>query len=88
MIKLGEMTDNEIWAEIEDCFYSIQKDVEHRCYSSMTGARYIQHLVRKNLIWIDRALLEIEVRAAKAGKEDNDEQCNNLLQYSEPVRRL
>lgn len=64
MTDLDKMTDNEIWEQIEDCFYGMYKDVEYRCYSehSMTGARHIQHLVRKHLAWIDRALLEIEAR--------------------------
>jgi len=68
--KLDEMTNDEIWDEIEECFYTISMDVGHRSYGghSTIGARYIQHLVRKNLIWIDRALLEIEVRDSNASR--------------------
>jgi len=65
MTNLDGMTNNEIWDEIEDCFYTISMDVGHRSYAqhSKTGARHLQHLVRRNLTWIDRALLEIDVRA-------------------------
>jgi len=75
MTNLDEMTNAEIWEEVEDCFHTISMDVEHRSYGerSMTGVRYIQHLVRKNLIWIDRALLEIDVRAKKAAKVSEEE---------------
>jgi len=65
MTELDEMTNDEIWEQVEDCFDNMRMDVENRCYRehSMTGARHIQHLVRQHLIWIDRALLEIEIRA-------------------------
>jgi len=68
MTKLGEMTNDEIREEIEECFYSIYKDVTNRCYSkhSMTGVRHLQVLVRRNLAYIDRALLEIEVQSTQA----------------------
>ena len=74
MTDLDKMTNDEIWEQVEDCFYTISMDVEHRSYGqhSMNGARYIQHLVRKHLTWIDRALLEIDVRAAKAAKEKQE----------------
>lgn len=73
MTELGDMTNVEIWEQIEDCFHAIHKDVANRCYSkhSMTGARHIQYLVRKNLIWIDRALLEIEIRTKSAKRAQN-----------------
>ena len=75
MTKLDGMTNGEIWEQVEDCFYTISMDVGHRSYTkhSMNGARYIQHLVRKNLAWIDRALLEIDVRAAKAARVHNED---------------
>ena len=64
MTKLDEMTNDEIWEQVEECFYGIYKDVTNRCYAkhSMTGIRYLQVLVRRHLAYIDRALLEIEVR--------------------------
>ena len=69
MTKLDEMTNDEIWEEIEECFYGIYKDVANRCYPkhSVTGIRYLQILVGRHLAWIDRALLEIEVRSKPAG---------------------
>lgn len=68
MTELDEMTDDEIWEQVEDCFYSIHKDMENRCYPehSVTGARHIQILARQHLAWIDRALLEIDVRALES----------------------
>ena len=64
MTKLDEMTNDEIWEQIEECFYDMHKDVANRCYPehSTSGARHIQFLVRRHLVWIDRALLEIEIR--------------------------
>lgn len=65
MTALDKMTNDEIWEEVEECFYGMYKDAVNRCYTkhSMTGIRHLQLLVRRNLIRIDRALLEIEARA-------------------------
>ena len=64
MTELDKMTIGELWAEVEECFYGMYKDVANRCYSkhSLTGVRHLQVLVRRHLAQIDRALLEIEVR--------------------------
>jgi len=74
MTKIDDQTIDEIWEDIEDEFYGMYKDVKHRCYSkhSVTGARYIQVLVRRHLARIDYALLVMETRLAK--KEPQIEQ--------------
>lgn len=71
MTRLDEMTNDEIWGQIGGCFYGIHKDVENRCYPehSRTGARHLQCLVREHLAWIDRALLEIEMRRASKARK-------------------
>ena len=60
------MTDEERWAEIEEHLHTIGLDVQHRCYDehSVTGVRYVQMLVRRNLVQIDKLLLEdlVELR--------------------------
>ena len=74
MTDMDRMTIDELWQEAEMWLDGIEDTLAHRCYSehSMTGIRYIQLEARKHLAWIDRLLLEIEVRAAK--KEPQPEQ--------------
>ena len=68
MTKLDEMTNDELWLDVETWFDGIAVMLSHRCYQkhSMTGIRAIQLDVRKHLAWIDRTLLEIEARRHKA----------------------
>ena len=58
------MTDEERWAEIEECFEAVRLDVENRCYAdrSIVGARYLELLVRRHLRRIDELLLEDLIR--------------------------
>jgi len=71
MTDMDKMTIEELEREIEMWFDGIEDILSHRCYQphSMIGIRHIQLQVRKHLAWIDRALLEIEVRYA-GDKED------------------
>ena len=65
---LNVVTIDELWQEAETWLDGIADTVSHRCYReySMIGARAILIEVRKHLTWIDRVLLEIEIR--RAGK--------------------
>ena len=60
----NKLTVDELWAEAEMWLNGIEDTLAHRCYQerSMTGVRAIQLDVRKHLTWVDRVLLEIEVR--------------------------
>lgn len=64
-------TEEEIWEEVEDCFYSLYKDVKHRCYpkQDIVGARYIEVLARRHLSRIDYLLLHLDQRAKKERSE-------------------
>ena len=64
MTNMDEMTIKELWLDAETWFDGIAVMLSHRCYQerSLTGIRAIQLDVRKHLTWIDRLLLEIEVR--------------------------
>lgn len=60
-------TKEEIWEEIDDCFHAVHKAIENRSYSkySVTGARYIQWLVRGDMRRIDYLLWYLDERAKK-----------------------
>ena len=66
---------DELWEEAEMWLDGIEKTVVHRCYSerSLAGVRSIQCDIRKHLVWLDEALLEIEMRAAALVRAANGE---------------
>lgn len=82
MTNMDKMTIEELEQEIEMWFDGIEDTLSNRCYPehSRTGVRAIQLDVRKHLAWIDRALLEIEVRSIQAVSVKETEQ---VLEHNE-----
>lgn len=75
------MTRDERWREIEECFDSIELDIQHRCYSgrSVSGPGYIALLVRRHLSRIDLLLLEEIVEAGRNEMSEREENAEKIV---------